>query len=108
LRQLKAHGVDEVTVLTGHLAYLIEGYFSDGARLGLTIDYLHEDEPLGTAGPLRQLAGKLSDDFFVLNGDLLTDLDFATLRDTHRTSGALATVSTFTRTEKIELGVLRI
>src|SRR5689334_24149416 len=108
LRQLKAHGVDHVTVLTGHLAYLIEGYFTDGASLGLTIDYLHEEEPLGTAGPLRALRGTVSDDFFVLNGDLLTDLDFATLMQRHRESGATATVSTFTRTEKIELGVLDI
>ena len=108
LRQLQAHGVHHVTVLTGHLAYLIEGYFTDGASLGLTIDYLHEEEPLGTAGPLRALRGTLSDDFFVLNGDLLTDLDFATLMQRHRESGATATVSTFTRTEKIELGVLDI
>lgn len=108
LRQLKAHGVRHVTVLTGHLAYLIEGYFADGASLGLSIDYLHEAEPLGTAGPLRQLAGTLDDDFFVLNGDLLTDLDFATLMQRHDESGAVATVSTFSRTEKIELGVLQI
>jgi len=53
LRQLKAHGVNHITVLTGHLAYLIEGYFTDGSPLGLHIDYLHEEEPLGTAGPLR-------------------------------------------------------
>jgi NDP-mannose synthase len=108
LRQLKAHGVRHVTVLTGHLAYLIEGYFADGRGLGLSIDYLHEDEPLGTAGPLRQLAGTLHDDFFVLNGDLLTDLDFATLMQRHQESGAAATVSTFSRTEKIELGVLQV
>jgi NDP-mannose synthase len=108
LRQLKAHGVHHVTVLTGHLAYLIEGYFATGASLGLAIDYLHEEVPLGTAGPLRQLAGTLDDDFFVLNGDLLTDLDFATLMQRHQACGATATVSTFSRTEKIELGVLQI
>ena len=108
LRQLKAHGVRHVTVLTGHLAYLIEGYFNDGSAWGLTIDYVREREPLGTAGPLRQLAGTITDDFFVLNGDLLTDLDFAALMRHHRESGAVATVSTFSRTEKIELGVLHI
>lgn len=108
LRQLKAHGVRHVTVLTGHLAYLIEGYFNDGSAWGLSIDYIRERKPLGTAGPLRQLAGTLSDDFFVLNGDLLTDLDFGALMRHHRESGAVATVSTFARTEKIELGVLHI
>lgn len=108
LRQLRAHGVTEVVLLTGHLAYLIEGYFADGAALGLRIDYIRESEPLGTAGPLRQLAGKLDDDFYVMNGDLLTDLDFTALMGRHRAAGATVTVCTYARTEKIELGVLRI
>jgi NDP-sugar pyrophosphorylase family protein len=108
LRQLRAHGVTEVTLLTGHLAYLIEGYFADGSGLGLHVDYVREEQPLGTAGPLRQLAGKLDDDFFVMNGDLLTDLDFSQLMERHRGSGAQVTVSAFARAEKIELGVLRV
>jgi NDP-sugar pyrophosphorylase family protein len=108
LRQLARHGVKDVTMLTGHLAYLLEGYFSDGSALGLRIDYLHEDEPLGTAGPLRQLAGVVSDDFFVMNGDLLTDLDFSALMTTHKAGGCAVTVSTYSRAEKIELGVLQI
>jgi NDP-sugar pyrophosphorylase family protein len=57
LRQLKRHGVSEVILMSGHLAYLIEGYLGDGARLGLRVEYVLEDEPLGTAGPLRQLRG---------------------------------------------------
>jgi NDP-sugar pyrophosphorylase family protein len=108
LRQLHAHGVDQVTLLTGHLAYLLEGYFGEGGRLGLKIDYVREEQPLGTAGPLRQLAGHLTDDFFVMNGDLLTDLDFAGLMSQHRAGAAEVTVSTYTRHEKIDLGVLKI
>lgn len=108
LRQLRSYGVTEVTLLTGHLAYLLEGYFTDGAALGLRVDYLREEQPLGTAGPLRQLAGKLDDDFLVMNGDLLTDLDFGALMSGHRSGGADVTVCTYAREEKIELGVLRI
>lgn len=108
LRQLKAHGVTDVTLLTGHLAYLLEGYFEDGRRLGMRIDYLREEQPLGTAGPLRQLAGSLVDDFFVMNGDLLTDLDFSALMEQHRDSGASVTVSVYARPEKIDLGVLKL
>ena len=108
LRQLRAHGVTEATMLTGHLAYLLEGYFSDGTALGMRIDYLREEAPRGTAGPLHQLAGKLDDDFFVMNGDLLTDLNFTDLLDRHRDSGAGITVSTYRREEKIDLGVLKI
>ncbi|SCL29036.1 Nucleotidyl transferase [Micromonospora nigra] len=108
LRQLRAHGVTDVTLLTGHLAYLLEGYFEDGRRLGLRIDYLREERPLGTAGPLRQLAGTLDDDFFVLNGDLLTDLDFTALMARHRAADAPVTVSVYTRAEKIDLGILHL
>jgi len=108
LRQLKAAGVDEVTLLTGHLAYLLESYFTDGSALGLRIDYLKESVPLGTAGPLRVLAGRIDGDFFVMNGDLLTDVDFVALMHYHRESGAAVTVSTYHRAEQIQLGVLEL
>ncbi len=108
LRQLRSHGVTNATMLTGHAAYLLEGYFGDGARLGLSIDYIREAEPLGTAGPLRQLAGRVDDDFFVMNGDLLTDLDFSGLMKRHKKDGCEVTVGAFSRAERIELGVLRI
>ena len=108
LRQLKRHGVDAVTMLTGHLAYLLEGYFGDGRKLGMSIDYVRESEPLGTAGPLRQLAGQMDDDFFVLNGDLLADLDFSALMRRHIEAGCEVTVGTVSHAEKIELGVLHI
>lgn len=108
LRQLKAAGVNEVTLLTGHLAYLLEGYFADGRALGLRIDYVREAEPRGTAGPLRDLAGLVDGDFFVLNGDLLTDVDFAALMAHHQRSGVAVTVATYRREERIELGVLKI
>lgn len=106
LRQLKANGVTQITLLTGHLAYLIEGYFGNGSSLGVHVDYVHEAEALGTAGPLRQLAGRVSGDFLVMNGDLLTDVDFTALMAAHQASGAMVTVSTCRRDERVELGVL--
>jgi len=108
LRQLRSHGVTDVTLMTGHLAYLLEGYFGDGANLGLSIEYLHESEPLGTAGPLHGLQGRLRDDFFVMNGDLLTDLDFSGLMRRHKEDECEVTVGVYSRAEKIELGILRI
>lgn len=108
LRQLRAAGVHAVTLLTGHLAYLLESYFADGAALGLRIDYLRESAPLGTAGPLRALAGRLDGDFFVMNGDLLTDVDFAALMRHHSDAGAAVTVSTYHRAEQLQLGVLKL
>jgi NDP-sugar pyrophosphorylase family protein len=108
LRQLKGHGVTDVTVLSGYLAYMLEGYFGDGTALGLNVRYVRENQPLGTAGPLRQLRGEISDDFFVMNGDLLTDVDFTALMDRHRASGSAATVSVYRRDERIDLGVLSL
>ena len=108
LGQLASHGIRDVVVLCGHLAYLIEGYFGDGAAFGVNVRYVREEEPLGTAGPLRQLAGQVDGDILVMNGDLLTDVDFTALLEHHRAAEAAATVSVYRRHERIELGVLQV
>src|SRR5205085_12679599 len=69
------------------------------------IDYSLEDKPLGTMGPLRLIAD-LPDHFLVMNGDVLTDLDFATLYENHVASGAIFTISSSAREEVIDYGVL--
>src|SRR5690606_37998780 len=56
IRQLKRHGFTELTLAVGHLSALIEAYFGDGSKWGVNITYAHEDQPLGTAGPLRRIA----------------------------------------------------
>ena len=58
MRRLQVHGITDVTLLTGHLAYMIEGYFGDGADRGMHISYVREEAPLGTAGPLAQMRGR--------------------------------------------------
>ena len=78
LLQLAARGFTRVTLAVGYLADLIGAVVGDGRRYGLAIDYSMEPEPLGTAGPIG-LIGDLSDTFLVMNGDLLTDLDYADL-----------------------------
>lgn len=105
LKQLRASGIDEVVVAVGHLAALIKAYFGDGSALGMRIDYALEDAPLGTAGPLGSIEG-LDETFLVMNGDILTDLDFASLAAQHRRGGAVLTVATYKRTVKIDFGVL--
>ncbi len=108
LRQLRSHGVTDVTILTGHLAYLIEAYFGDGSNFGVRLEFIREDEPLGTAGPLRGLIGRVTDDLLVMNGDLLTDVDYGALLARHKELGADVTISTYRRQERLELGVLTI
>lgn len=105
LRQLQRHGCTEATLAVGHLAELLMAFFGDGSKLGLRLNYSIEDQPLGTAGPLS-LAQGLDDHFFVMNGDILTDLDYSDLYRFHRERGALATIATSERTVRIDFGVL--
>lgn len=105
LRQLSRSGVKRVTLAVSHLARLIEAFFGNGERLGLDITYSLEESPLGTAGPIR-LIDPVDDDFLVMNGDLLTTIDYADLFRQHTSSGAAATIATFKKEVKIDLGVL--
>jgi NDP-sugar pyrophosphorylase family protein len=106
IRQLKAHGFDRVTIATGHLAELIEAFFRDGEAYGIPIDYFREQEPLGTVGALA-LIDDLSEPFMVMNGDVLTDIDYARFLDDHRSSDATATIATTHRDVQISLGVMQ-
>lgn len=73
----KRYGVDEVFILSGHLANVIEEYFGDGSRFGVKIHHVIEPYPLGTAGSLKLLEGKLNDRFLVFYGDVVMDFDIA-------------------------------
>jgi NDP-sugar pyrophosphorylase family protein len=105
LRQLKHHGFRDITIATGYLAELIEAFVRDGREYGVKVDYFREREPLGTVGALSLISG-LDDPFLVMNGDVLTDLDFRALLDSHVASGAAATIATHTRDVQVSLGVL--
>ena len=107
LKQLKSSGFDDVVLAVGHLASLIKTYFGDGSELGIRIAYIHESSPLGTAGPLANIDG-LSETFLVMNGDILTDLDYRKLVAHHRDGGGMMTIATYRRTVKIDFGVLEI
>ena len=106
LKQLKFHGFTDIVIAVGHLAALIKAYFGDGGRVGLNIDYAVEDAPLGTAGPLGTIDG-LDETFLVMNGDILTDLDFSAVVEEHRRREAMITVAAYKRTVKIDFGVLK-
>lgn len=105
IRQLKNAGFDEITMAVGHLAELLMAYFGDGQKWGVRIDYSREAEPLGTAGPLSLVKG-LDEPFLVMNGDLLTTLDFGSLWKYHHQRSAIATLATFQRSVQISLGVI--
>lgn len=106
LRQMKRAGVEEVILTVGHLAELMRAFFQNGERFGLKIHYSYEDKPLGTAGPLS-LIDCLDDTFLVTNGDVLTALNFQSLLETHRSSGAMATIAMHQRQVFVDLGVIQ-
>jgi len=107
LTRLRRAGVDHVTMAVNHLAHLIMAYFGDGERLGMKIDYSLEDKPLSTIAPLK-LIPDLPDVFFVMNGDVLTDLDYRKLHDYHVEQDNDITVATFERDTRIDFGVLEV
>jgi len=107
IRNLVSAGICDITLTLGHLAELVQAYFHNRRRLPpeLNLNYVIEDEPTGTAGSLALVPG-LDDTFLVMNGDLLTDLDFNRLIAFHREQGAALTIATHRRHVKIDLGVL--
>lgn len=105
VRQLKQAGISDLTLSVGHLHTLLQAYFGKGERWGVSMDYSLEKEPLGTAGPIA-LVDRLSDPFLVMNGDLLSSIDFRDMLETHRRSGAIVTIASYPKEVKIQLGVL--
>jgi NDP-sugar pyrophosphorylase family protein len=106
LRQLKNFGFSEAILACGYLAELIQAYLMNN-RISkeLKISYHREDEPLGTAGALADIKG-LDDSFLVMNGDILTTIDYARLVKYHEEKNAALTVAITKKRIKIDLGVL--
>jgi NDP-sugar pyrophosphorylase family protein len=105
IRQLQRHGFDNLTLAVGYLAELLMAYCGDGGKFGVKLNYSREENPLGTAGPLA-LIPNLNETFLVMNGDLLTTIDYNALFQYHRERGALATIACYQRSVKIDFGVI--
>jgi NDP-sugar pyrophosphorylase family protein len=105
LRQLATAGFTRVVLSLGHLAHLFTALIGDGKRFGMTVEYIQEGEPLGTAGSLR-LVSEVEEHVLVMNGDLLTTIDFKSLFDKHAKSGAAATIAVHRRQVQVDYGVV--
>lgn len=108
LHQLAAYGFTSATLAINHLGELIRAFVGDGSRWGVAIDYAEETVPLSTVGPLFGMRDRLPEHFLVMNGDVLTDLDFGDLLHLHMMSGAPLTIATARRDAKIDFGVLDV
>ena len=108
IRQLKSHAFDDVIITVGHLAELIMTFFGDGGKFGVKIEYSREDKPLGTAGGLGLIKKELNETFLMMNGDVLTTLDFSDLVSYHKRNDAIATIALKKREVDIDFGVVEL
>ena len=107
LRQLKSQGFKKVVLAVNHLAELVMAFFGDGRKIGLDISYSMEDSPLGTVGPLT-LIDHLEENFLVMNGDLLTTVNFADMFRHHVRNRNDITIATHQKEVTVDLGVLEL
>jgi NDP-sugar pyrophosphorylase family protein len=107
IRQLVRHRFDHITIAVNHQAELIKAFFGDGAKWNALIDYSLEDKPLGTMGPLR-LITDLPEQFLVMNGDILTDLDYSGFYEAHVRQDRLFSISSHQRQQYTDYGVLEV
>ncbi len=105
LQQLENNGFQDVILALGYKARYITTFFNDGQKLGVNLRYSYENQDLGTAGPLT-LIENLEENFLVMNGDVLTDLNYNELFEEHLESGAAVTIASYTKPVNIDLGVI--
>lgn len=106
IRQLHHYGYTHITLALGHLAHLIKAVLDNGNNPGVNVDYSMETHALGTTGPLS-LIKELDENFLVMNGDVLTDINFRDVMEFHRSQNAAATIVVHRRTVRIDYGVLQ-
>jgi NDP-sugar pyrophosphorylase family protein len=109
VRQLAYYGITDIVLTVGYLAELIQAYFqtaNDGMP-DVNLSYVKEREPLGTAGSLSLVEG-LDDTFLVMNGDVLTSLNYANMIAYHRANGNALTIGIYDKQINIDLGVIEM
>lgn len=107
IKQLVASGFDHITLAVNHMAEIIKAFFGDGTKWGINIDYSLEDKPLSTMAPLK-LIHNLPENFLIMNGDVLTDLEYDKLFDNHVQHGSIFTISSYNRSQLNDYGVLEV
>ena len=106
IETLEKQVVKDIVLVIGYLGQTIKDYFSDGERFGVRIEYIEENEPLGTAGALFLLKEKIADDFLLLCGDLIFDIDVQKFYDAHKKYGGEATLFTHPNSHPYDSGII--
>ena len=105
---LKKFGVTEIILAVGYLRKKIMDYFGDGSKFGVSVEYIEEEEPLGTAGPLKKAKDLLNEAFIVSNGDELKDINIKEMYALHKENKALATIALTKVDDPSKYGVARL
>lgn len=106
IETLKKQGVDNIILVIGYLGNVIREYFSDGSAFGVKIEYIKEKEPLGTAGSLYFLKDIIKEDFLLLCGDLIFDVDIKRFYEAHKANGGVATLFTHPNSHPYDSGII--
>jgi NDP-mannose synthase len=104
--QLKKHGFNHITITVNHMAEIIKAFFGDGTKWDIRIDYTSESKALSTMGPLT-LVEDLPENFLVMNGDVITDLNLSDFYNFHTMNKNNFTIGSSKRTDRINYGVLK-
>jgi len=105
---MKKYGIRDIILCVGHLKGRIKNHFEDGSKFGVNITYIEEDEPLGTAGPLKLAKKYLKESFIVSNGDELKNINIPRMFRLHRRKDALATLALTTVDDPSQYGVAKL
>lgn len=103
---LRRQGYRDFILIIGHLGSVIKDYFKDGSRWEVSVRYIEEESPLGTAGALYYLKDEIKEDFLLLNGDIIFDVDIARFLDYHRSLGTVATILTHPNSHPYDSGIV--
>ncbi len=108
IENLKASGLTDIVLTIGYLKEQIIGYFGDGSKFGVHLEYVEEKEAQNTAGSILLYKGKVESTFVVVMGDHFTDVNVKRLVDFHKAHKAIATIAVMEHTTKIDFGVVTL
>lgn len=106
IESLKRQGFNDFLITISHLGHVITNYFGDGSDFGVKIEYYNEEVPLGNAGALFQIKDKLNEDFLLINGDVLFDIDVNRFVEYHKEKGGLVTLFTHPNSHPYDSGLI--
>jgi dTDP-glucose pyrophosphorylase len=104
----KKYGFTNIILCVSYKSEIIKEYFKDGSYFGVNIEYVHEEKRMGTAGALSLIKDKLNESFFVMNGDLLTNINFENMMEYHNSNNSISTMGVREYDFQVPYGVVNV